>query len=497
MKSSRQYNAELRARLNKLSDRFQQIEISRRTGVPAPNVHRYLRSGRIPAEFCLALIDAFDLSPDWLLRGEGEPVTSDVRSSTAAKAGELLELVQAMNAVARLRLGAVVGDRDRKKLRELSETLDTFDRLRTQMNDKSRPVLSQLLDDLRQALNAFEMPRARVLRETAVELSRLCADELLLERFDSLQSEVEYLTGHVEQALHFERRVFAHRVREGRMHAGGEFGQSLHLVMMLRETGRMHEARRVCGAMLSLHGDESDNAHEVLEARMFMGSFDVELGELSRGLELMRRVYPRIAPNRRVAATILLVRALVFAGLMDYHEAFAFGLRSAGSARSLLRLACFREDADMLRHALGSLLGRGADEIPPEEYDAQRAKLLLGALGGKGKVDDFDRMAEAHPPVVAGANLLRMNLALHRGQFARLLGDKRALSACVKEAQQAFEAQPAEITPRCEFQVEHFRNMQGVGRPQQALQVQLQQLFQQGYVGLVPATVGNELEREA
>ena len=146
MKSADQYNAALRGRLNKLADRFQQVEIARRTGVATANVHRYLRAGRIPAEFCLALIDAFDLSPDWLMKGEGEPITSDLKAATAAKAGDLLDLVKAMNAVARMRLGAVVGDGDRKKLRELSDTLQTFDRLKERMNDRTRPVLARLLD---------------------------------------------------------------------------------------------------------------------------------------------------------------------------------------------------------------------------------------------------------------------------------------------------------------------------------------------------------------
>ncbi|MCA8917634.1 MAG: hypothetical protein KDB32_00960 [Planctomycetes bacterium] len=488
LKSLDDYNHELRARLHRLRDRYQQIDIARRTGVPAPNVHRYMRSGKIPAEFCLALVDAFELSPDWLMRGEGDPVTSDVKASTAAKAGELLDLVKTMNAVARMRLGAVVGDRDRKKLRELSETLETFDRLRERMNENTRPVLSQLLEDLAEALAKLEIPRARVLRETAVELSRLCTDEAILERLDSLQSGVEYMTGRPDQALEYERRVFARRVRDGRL-AGGD---GLSLVMTLRDTGRIEEARRVCGAILSLLGDARENLPAVFEMRMFMGNFHVELGNMREGIVLLQECYPQIPPERRIAATILLVRGQVLAGLMGYHEAFHFGVRTSGSARLLLRLACFREDTELLEHASKNLLGRGVHDVPPDEYDSQRAALLLRASAGKSKASDFDRMVEKHPPVVATQAMRRLMLAVHGGQFARIASDKKALRSKVSETQAAFEALPPDLYPRCEFKVIHLRNMAALGKskawqePAKALHNELQQWINNGYLGLGP-----------
>ena len=492
MKSADQYNVALRGRLNKLADRFQQVEIARRTGVATANVHRYLRAGRIPAEFCLALIDAFDLSPDWLMKGEGEPITSDLKAATAAKAGDLLDLVKAMNAVARMRLGAVVGDGDRKKLRELSETLQTFDRLKERMNDRTRPVLARLLDDLNQALAGMDIARARVLRETAVELSRLCTDDALLEKLDSLQSGVEYLTGQLEPALEFDRRVLARRVRDGRLSAGGDASQHVHLIMTLRETGRVAEARRVCGAILSLLGETSSDAPGVLEMRIFMGSFHVELGDLETGLAMLRAAYPAIPRERRIAGTILMARALVLAGVMDYHEAHTYGLRTTGGSRLLLREACYREDPDLLAHAVRHLVGSGEPAVPPAEYDAQRTQLVQRAVDGKGKAADFQRMAERHPPVTASRYMRDLLLGTHAAQHARLLGDKKALKRHADETHSALTAMPNEIHPPIELKCIHFRNILALGKiaPWQTrasgLRAELTAWIDRGYAGLLP-----------
>ncbi|MCB9895288.1 MAG: helix-turn-helix transcriptional regulator [Planctomycetes bacterium] len=464
MKSAGTQNAALRKRLNKLADRFPQIEIARRTGVAPANVHRYLRAGRIPAEFCLALVEAFDLSPDWLLKGEGEPITSDLKADTAAKAGDLLDLVKAMNAVARMRLGAVVGDRDRHKLRELSETLQTFDRLKERMNDRTRPVLARLLDDLGQALAGMDIARARVLRETAVELSRLCTDDTLLERLDTLQSGVEYLTGQLEPALEFDRRVFARRVRDGRLSGDDDVSQLVHLVMSLRETGRIAEARRVCGAILSLMDEQAVNSRGALEMRIFMGSFHVELGDLEQGLAMLREAYPRIPRESRIAGTILMARALMLAGVMDYFEAHTFGYRTAGGSRLLMREACFREDPAMLAHAARHLIGTGEPCVPHAEYDAQRTQLVQRALEGKGRAGDFQRMAERHPPVTASRYMRDLLLAVHAAQHARLLGDRRELKARAEQTHGALAAIPPEIHPPIELTALHLKNAAALGK---------------------------------
>ncbi|MBK8208029.1 MAG: helix-turn-helix transcriptional regulator [Planctomycetes bacterium] len=489
VKSPATYLRELRTRLQRLQERFQQIEIARRTGTPAPNVNRYLKAGRIPAEFCLALADAFDLSADWVMRGEGEPVTSDVRAETSAKAGELLDLVKAMNAVARMRLGAVVGDRQRKVVRELAETLETFDRLRERMNERSRPVISALLGDLEDALARFEMPRATSLRETAVELSRLCTDDAVLERLDRCQASTEYLTGHTEEALKFLRRVFARRIRDGVLESDASLSISLGFVMQLRETARMAETIRVSGAILSLVPDALADHFSVLSVRVLHAGSLVEVGRLDEGLPILNKTCPKLPPDSMLG-TVMLLRGLTLAGVMGYRDAYGYGANSRARSRFLVRLACFHEDAASLQHALDHLTGIGEHVIPPEEFDAQVAHLLLRATQGRKSVaKEYQQMIERNPPVAANETMRQLLITTHGAQVARHARDQQSLRHWTDAASAALRKVVPEFTPRVDTRVLHLRNLEaattGSHKAQAtALREDLQTWTKAGYHGL-------------
>ncbi|MBZ0136883.1 MAG: hypothetical protein K8I27_10965 [Planctomycetes bacterium] len=496
LKSPESYREELRARLHTLRDRFQQVEIARRTGLPTANVHRYMKSGKVPAEFCSALSDAFNLSAEWLLKGEGEPVTSDVKAGAAAKAGELLDLVKAMNAVARLRLGAVVGDRDRKRVRELAETLETFDRLRARMNEKSRPVLDQLIDDMGKALSRVDMGEARALRETAVELSRLCTDDEVLERLDDVQSGVEYLSGNLEKALEFIRRVFARRVRDGRFADAASLQVCINFVMALRETNRIAEARRVAGAIVCLVDESMPESPALCELRMFLGNLHIEVGELDAGMRILESEFAKIPPERRVSATILMARGLQLAGIMDYHELVNFSRPVFGRQRLLIRLACLREDVDILKHATEKLIGLGPEGIKPDEYDTGRARILLRVLrGGKSGLKEFNRLVDEHPPVAASAQVRQIYIEVHRGQVARLVGDRRSVTQQVEKTDRAYQQLAPEFSVRVECRLLHLRALAYLcrGRAGQSVREQMAQVYEEvrgwidkGYRGLLP-----------
>lgn len=496
LKPQESYRNELRSRLHTLRDRFQQVEIARRTGLPAANVHRYMKSGKIPAEFVCALTDAFDLSPEWLLKGEGEPVTSDVKAAASAKAGELLDLVKAMNAVARMRLGAVVGDSDRRRVRELSETLETFDRLRARMNEKSRPVLEQIISDMGRALSRMDMPEARSLRETAVELSRLCTDDDLLERLDEVQSGVEYLSGNVDKALEFVRRVFARRVRDGRLTELSSIQVCTNFVMALRETSRIAEARRVAGAIVSLVEGTDEVAPTLCDLRMLWGNLHIEMGELAEGMRIMEAEFAKVPPSKRISATVLMARGLQLTGVMDYFGLVNFGVTSSGRQRLLLRLACFREDEAMLKHATENLIGTDANSAKPDEYDALRARLLLKVLrGGKSGLREFDKLADEHPPVAPSPTVRRIYVEVHRGQLARLAGDRKAVMTQVARTREAYTELPPEISTRTEFRVLHLRALAylcdnrasaTIKKEAREVHTELQTWINKGYRGLLP-----------
>src|SRR5262245_48664134 len=102
-------DAEVRARLRELAEKTKQAEIAAKTGVNAANVSRYLKDNRIPASFCSALVRGMGVNPAWLMVGEGSAMLSDVTDGTGRMAGNVLQLVEAMNSVTKLRLGSLAG----------------------------------------------------------------------------------------------------------------------------------------------------------------------------------------------------------------------------------------------------------------------------------------------------------------------------------------------------------------------------------------------------
>src|SRR5688500_16600379 len=118
---------EIRQRLQSLAARFPQAELARRTGSAPANVHRYLPEGKVPAEFCGALVSEFGVNPTWLFTGQGNMLRSDVSKPVAEMGGDLLELVDTMNAVSRLRLGSIADGSEQKQIRELGDAMRTFD----------------------------------------------------------------------------------------------------------------------------------------------------------------------------------------------------------------------------------------------------------------------------------------------------------------------------------------------------------------------------------
>ena len=92
----------LRARLQQLALTHSQAELARKTGFPPANVHRFLKGGKVPTDFCEALVREFGVNPAWLLAGEGTAYLADVTAGTERMAGNLLELVEAMSAVSSL-----------------------------------------------------------------------------------------------------------------------------------------------------------------------------------------------------------------------------------------------------------------------------------------------------------------------------------------------------------------------------------------------------------
>ncbi len=442
----RAYQKAIRERLNILRREHPQSEMARRTNMPLTNVHRLLRTGKIPAEFCAALVDAFAVNPAWLLMGEGGALLSDVTAQSAQTGQGLLALVESMNAVSRLRLGALAGKQHQKVLRELNDAFSAYERLREQLNAQSKPVFSTLLDEFAQHLHTLDVERAQSACTAAREVSRLCDDEALHTRFISLQSDLEYLRGSLEKSLELSRRVFSQLLRAGALQSEGDLRMAVNLAMSLKETGRHFEALRTTKAALALAQDHGQNWSAYWDLELFRGHLEVELGMATQGLARIQRVWPSLDMGSFEAATfatVIYVRALLLCGLLSPHETLGIGKQGIGTARQLLRWTCWLEDAQALRKAYATGVGTGPQRLAESDYEAMRARLILRALEGKATYADFERGSTENPFRAAAASVRELVLAAHKAQFARLAKEpKRAAELALR-----FEALCAKLPP--------------------------------------------------
>lgn len=454
-------NTAIRSRLNSVVARFSQAEIARRTGAPKANIHRYLNEGRVPTSFCAALVKEFQINPVWLLSGEGGMLRSEV-GVPITKLGEgILDLVEAMNAVARMRLGALTGRPDQKKLRELADAFSAFESLREKLNEASRPILKATLAEARPTLLGMDLERGGSLLQSASQLGRMCLDDDLLENLDMLQGMHAYLSGRVGDAVGYGRRVFGRRMREGRIRGPEDLQTALEVAFQIRDTGRLREARRMLRAALCL--DEA-RAREPdhLRARLFSSSISVELGELDVALAEDLQVYAPIA-GKYADCDMLHARTRLMTGEITWHEAAAGRNPGTMLYRMLLRHACVLEDKDMLGEGLKRFVGRPPDGLPEREYDTQLAILVHKLLSGKrGKVSDYDRLLDEHPPRLASRGLVDVMTHLHRGQVARLAGDARALRQSVLATREAREAVPEDQLQKIDWLLTEKRNLDGL-----------------------------------
>ncbi len=467
-------NDGIRERLRLLAARFPQAEIARRTETSPANVHRYLREGKVPVSFCAALVRAFQVNPAWLLTGEGGVLLSDVRAPVHQLGGDMLELVETMGAVTRMRLGEISGRPDQKTLRSLGESLDSLERMRGTLNKRAGPLLQATLGELQRCFGGMQMDRAGNLIETARKLARLTTDDTLLEQLDAAESSFHYLTARVEQALEFERRVFARRTRAGVIRPGPELNSTLQFTMLLRETGRLREGRRVCRAVLALAAEAAaDSTYKVLQ--LLEANLSIELGDLAEGLATTVRVYPTLTQDN-FGAGPLYTRAMLLSGNLSFHEAVHVGAMNGAKARMLMRHAATRENATELELALGTLVGPLPQRVPDAEYDTRLAALVLDCLQGKKRtVAHFDALARDHPPASHSPVLKQSMLAINRAQVARLCGDRSGLKHAQADAEKAFQAVPSELSVKLDWKATRLRNLRA-GKPTQELAAAEQEL---------------------
>jgi transcriptional regulator with XRE-family HTH domain len=442
-------DAAIRERLNQLSAAHSQADIARKAGVTRSNVSRYLRDTRIPAEFCARMVAELGANPSWLLVGEGTQNVTDVGQGTIKLAGGLLELVQALNEVARRRLGSLSGKHHLRVLRELDDSLRRYETLRATLNESSRPIFSQLIIELTAAVARRDLPRAQDLSRAVGQVARLCDDDALASQFDQQQAHLELLIGNREQALDLQRRVFMRELRRGVLSEGG-CRLAFNLVVSLCENLRYAEGARIGRAALALADPKARKSDDFHALRVAWARALIETGRLKPALAAIQRSFGRLRGRAREAASGTALLAALLSCAVDPIEAHRVYADTAGVAAVDLRYAIWLEQPPYIEAAIARAIKHSQLQAGPT---LQLAQAVLAALKGGRKqlaADTLEKMTAQGPGHAFAA-------AVWRTKLARLQARPEAKSAA-KQAEQLRQGLPPDLSTDWLTQCEHWRN---------------------------------------
>ncbi|MCC6574246.1 MAG: hypothetical protein IT462_10690 [Planctomycetes bacterium] len=457
--SPRDHQAAIRARLNQLRETHGQSELARRAGVPLTTIHRLLRKGKIPGEMLAMLTQSLGLNPAWMLSGEGPPRLADVPAAGAQMAGDLLALIDSMQAVSRMRLGALTGKPHQKLLRELLDSMQAYEILRDKLNGHSKPVLGKLVDEFEECLTRQNYARAAAIRAAAEQVSRLCDDEEIAIRFDSLRADMDYMQSKLDSSMEFQRRSFARHVLRGVFRDAAACDHAVMLVLLLKDCGRLREALRIGRAALALASDHGQDWPEYHDLRLFVGHVEVELGYLHEGFAKISEAYPMVRKPNNSGMTILM-RSQMLSGMMALRDAAEFGTPNSGRSRVLLRHANLAEDLPLLDLMYKRSVGADVrTQLPPTEFEAGRARILMQALRRKGSspYDDFIEHVNKNSLPLPSKFVRDFIGASTSAQVAWLCGQREECAKHVQEGWLLLQSPPPEITLTLDWTALFFR----------------------------------------
>lgn len=448
----------IRSRLQQLVDTHTQAEIARRTAAAPPAIHRYLHGAKVPADFCAALVKEFGVNPAWLLSGEGAPYLSDVSAGTQRMAGDLLALVNAMNQVARMRLGSLVGKHHLKVLRELNDALSDFQRLRAKMDSHTTPMLRQVLNDYNNAVMVRkDLARARTLREVALQLSRMNSDEHLQWLLASLMSYHEYLAGNSDEGIRLQRRAFRMSMTADTHFTANDAREARGLALVLNQNGRRQEAASIIGAAVAMMSAVPELASELGSMRLLAAMLDIDRGIMRGSLEVVLSLFHTLPDKDRVLLGGAVLRALLLSGTVSLRGAQVVAPPGRGRALQVVHFALFSHDPVDLALAQEIAVGPADVAIPADSIAARTvAALLMPPRRRRPALQKLlaERVAERES---AGSVLTKFSAAVHASRLAaEVHGPGRAVEF-VLHAEQLRAALPPRVTPDILDAASHFR----------------------------------------
>jgi transcriptional regulator with XRE-family HTH domain len=463
----------LAARLAQLAQHWPQAEIARRTGASRNNVSRYLRGTRVPLDFGTALVEGLGINPGWLHSGEGAATLEGVSDATAQTAGDMLELVEAMSAVAQMRLGALAGRHHLRILRELNDALLRYEQLRERLNRQTAPVYRELLDHYERAVDDGDVDAAGSLQKALLQVRRLADDPELDARLLKLRAIHASEHGTPERGAKLMRQVFYGTLSQAGTVDEKALADASKTAQALLRIGRVREARAICGAALSIAHEMIVNGDAVWKLKCTRASTTFSLGDLAGALSEFSEGMAHMSEERRPRLYGKYVEMLVFGGFLDYQQAVK--LWSGRFPMVMLWFALWTEERQVLEHACKNWIHASA--YPPDSLFAGYACMLRDVLSGrKPNWLEFldERMApqmEKSEPGIEGPTL-----CVYSTQLARVAGDGKRGAAEFQQAVRKMKHLAPEFTPKLEVRATHHRNALEYGNKTQ--QQQARQFFQ-------------------
>lgn len=442
-------------RLRQLIERHTLTGLADRTGTPASNVHRYANGGRIPAEFCASLVRTLSVNPMWFLLGEGAPYLTDLREHSTTLASDLRDMVDAMNATSRLKLGTLSYRKDLGILRDLTLAASRHEELRAKLGEQVESVATGWLADFRRALDRRELDRAHDLRDALDRLLALTDDRQLHRTFERHCALFAYVEGRREDAVQLQRRNLLLDMAEGNTINEDVLREAFNLCVALSGLGRSLEGRNIAEAILALRGREAPDVPRTRMIRSILAMFELSLGNTERALALVSHANVRHTAPGQMQPQFLMGHVLMRTGAISvrgFLEGFPMGIPLAIEA---LRMALWREDIQELKFVLGRI---GAEMFNGTQIFGPQAKWVLAALSGRKRRPAEEELSAhelrlAQTPVIGEAEVLVL-----RCQRARLQGDRSAREL-VLQTEEQIAAIPSEVTLDHLVAGMHFRNV--------------------------------------
>jgi transcriptional regulator with XRE-family HTH domain len=481
-------NEALRSRLAVVLKQHSQAEVARRTGHSLSNVNRYATGTRMPASFVCALVTELGVNPTWLLKGEGEPNSADISDKAEGRATDLLEIVKAMSAVTQMRLGSLTTRHHLKVLKELNESFNRYETLQKRLNEHSRELFKQMMEDLASALDNMDLDRAERLRESALQVSKLCDDFDLNYDFFQYQARIEFGKGRPEKAAELMRKQFLFSMmRTGKLEPR-DLDNIMRFSISVASQHREREGVRIMRSGLAMLSAEQYKWPAVSYIEFLIGHFTVLGGDLRNGLAIMQRYFPAInIESRRTVCETYLVNAMLYAKVLDVDGAIHFGGASESKGKWIMDFAVVMEDVPAIEAAVAYY---DSPQIVPVKGQSDRTRahrIVLKALKGQTKeaFADWEEFTKG----LKKEDVIQLHARVVHGQILRAAHKwKKALEDAI-ETERLLNALDTELTVGQMFESRHYRGIlalsdQGEAVPPELLKkskAYFQRMHQGGY----------------